>query len=413
MEQEYAIISAVLKTPNRIGSVNLSADDFSDPSCATVWDAMLEVSRHSPVDLITVTEHLSKKTGQEWVATVGRMANHPSSPANLDAYLKNQHASALQRKARDICAKAAYSEGDIDVDSLTSDLMALARRDDRGLKSLKDALNEAYKALDDAVNSSGTPGIETGYASFDEFLGGYHKSDLIVIAGRPAMGKTALLISMIMKCAARAFLVSGEMASVQVGGRVISMSSGVPATQIRNGQMNCGDWPKITSGFQKALQRKCWIYDKPGPTIQEVMQSARLAKHEHDIEIVYVDYIQKIRSANKSNRVDEIEDVVMGLKDLARELEVPVISLAQVNRECEKRNDRRPVMSDLKGAGAIEQEADAIAFIYRDHVYNDNADPSDTEILWEKNRHGPTGTMRIHWSPQTMTFSDYTNVYGG
>lgn len=412
MEHEYAVISAIFKNPQRMSMVTLEPDDFSDSSCRMIWKSIQDVAREYPVDIVTVSERLARETGQNWVKVVGTIANSPGVPNHLESYCKTIQADSLQRKAREICARVAHGEGDVDLAVVTSELLALTRDRSSQTYSFRQTIAEAYNDIEAAFTNGGIPGISTGFQGIDNILGGFHNSDLVVFGGRPSMGKTAFLISLMLKCQAKSFFVSGEMAFKQVGSRLISQQSRVSATTLRNGSIQESDWPKLTAGMQALLGRSGWIYDKPNPTIQDVMQGARMARHEHGIEIMYVDYLQKIRSHGKASRVDEIEDVVMGLKDIGRELDIPVVALAQVNRECEKRPDKRPVMSDLKGAGAIEQEADAIAFLYRDHVYNDDANETEAELNWEKNRHGPIGLMRFQWCPRTMTFSDFDNYPG-
>lgn len=416
MEHERAVISAVFKNPKRISLANLDPDDFSDYTCKMIWWAMLEVCRDQPIDLVTVTEWLSNNSGQDWLKAVATIANSAGIPDNIESYAKKIKAQSIERKAREICAKAAHGDEAVDLSKITSELLALSMDRETKTYTIKQTIKAAFHDIEKAYEKGGAPGIPTGFAGMDEIMGGFHNSDLIIFGGRPSMGKTAFLVSMMLKCQAPSLFISSEMSHKQVGVRLISQQSGVPATTLRNGSLNEGHWPMLNTGFQALSARSGWIYDKPNPTIQDVIQSARMARHEHGIEIVYVDYLQKLRSAGKMNRVDEIEDVAMGLKDMARELDVPVVALSQVNRECEKRPDKRPIMSDLKGAGAIEQEADAIAFLYRDHVYNEESPEEEAELLWEKNRHGPIGVMRFDWCPRTMTFSDHSerqNQYGG
>lgn len=406
MDREQAIISAVINTPNCLSRVNLEPSDFSDTNCQQIWSAITAISRKEQIDLINISEWLKNETGYDWVKTVASIARTVATPTNIENYCERVKADALQRKARSIFIQAAHSEEPNDIQKIITDLMALTKEDKNHVVTMQEAIEEAFTKIEEAYYREGVPGRQTGFESLDEYLGGYHDSDLIVIGGRPAMGKTAMMVTMINNCAAKGFFVSSEMARDQVGSRVISSNSRVPATRLRNG-VHESDFAAMSSAAASYLKTQCLIYDKPGPTIEEVVHQARIAKLDKGIEVVYVDYIQKIRSRSKSNRVDEIEDVVMGLKDLARELQVPVIALAQLNRECEKRNDKRPMMSDLKGAGAIEQEADAIAFLYRDIVYNEQANENDAELIFEKNRHGPTGTIPMHFDPKTMKFSDH------
>jgi replicative DNA helicase len=404
MNYEYSTLSAIINHPNTLASVDLRSEDFTDPTCQAVYAAIQEVSKTEPVDIVTIVNFLREKTGQDWTRAVGTLANQPYSLTHVDKYVLGVKEKAQEAFLRRICAEIAHSEEKPDITALTKSLMDLQRTDRKWLTSGQDCLMSAFDDIQRANESGGAIGLRTGFKSLDDQLGGWHQSDLVVIGARPAMGKTALLLSMARMCSGRSLIVSCEMARNQVGARLISQASGVGARNLRTGELSDMDWQGLTNATVLLKDKPFWVYDKPGATIYEIAQQARAAKHDHDIEIMFVDYIQIIR-ATAEGRVNEIEEVAMGLKNIARELDIPVVALAQVNRQCEERADKRPMMADLKGSGAIEQEADVVAFLYRDWVYTEEKE-NEAELILEKNRHGPIGTIFLEWTPKTMTFSD-------
>lgn len=404
---EQALIAAVMRKPSMLSTVNLSPSDFSNPTLAGIWDAIEAIAPVKPVDLITVTDYLDQTTGQDWLKSVSFVANSPCTIESLPTYESEIKAQARERVTRDVLARYLDQRSTIDVAALTSELMALdTHHSKRKIMSMAEAVSASFDKIEQAIAKGDAPGHKTGIAILDEHLGGMHDSDLYVFGGRPAMGKTAFLISIMLASPTKGFFVSGEMAIDQVGQRMISQQSKVAATKLRNGKIDESEWPMITAAMQSLLAKKVWTYDSPNPSIKEVMQKARIARHEYGVEVIYCDYLQKFTDIDAKHEREEIARSVISLKNLARELQCPVVTLAQLNRNCESRPDKRPIMSDLGGSGAIEQEPDAIGFLYRDVVYNENANPNEAELIWGKNRHGPTGYMPLHFEPKTMIFRD-------
>lgn len=408
MEFEQSIISAILSNPRTLNQVDITSEHFEDKNLGFILDCIQELSMSAPVEFITLCEYMKNKTGQDWLRPITQAARSPAHPDNIKTYVEKVRSAAIQRNARRLVTEASLSDR-VDIDSLVSELMNLNKSGKDYLKNGKQVIAEAFNQIDETINKGGIPGLSTGYASLDDKLGGWHKSDLVVIGARPAMGKTALLLSLQRACHGKSLMISAEMSSCQVGSRLLSQQSRVSASKIRRAQFEEYEWANLSNAVAALTQKQFWTFDKPGCSLHDIIKQSRMARHEHGVELILVDYLQKIKGT-KQNRVDEVEEIAVGLKDLARELECPVVALAQVNRECEKRQDKRPVMSDLKGAGAIEQEADSIAFLYRDAVYNKSQDDPDesgiAELRWEKNRHGPTGVMNFWWDCTTMTFFD-------
>jgi replicative DNA helicase len=407
MITEYALIASVFRKPSILQTIELTDKDFANSTCAMIWDSLKTVSQDYPIDVVTISDDLSKKTGQDWLKIVAGIANTSCSVESVPGYQKNIKECARERAVRDLLASYLQSDEGVNIDRLTSELMDLSTRGDTyRILSLQECVKSAFDEIEHCYNNKGSMGISTGFNSLDEKLGGLHNSDLIVVGGRPAMGKTAFAISMMIKSNCKSFFVSGEMAKQQIGKRFISQLSRVPAVSLRNGNIEEEQWPMLTAGMQESMSRKAWVIDKPNPSIEDVMRYARIARHEKGAEVIYCDYLQKFTDSKSNFRTEEVGHAAKCLKQLARELDCPVVALAQLNRNLERREDKHPIMSDLEGAGAIEQEADSIGFLYRDVVYNENADPTEAQIRWEKNRHGPTGYMNLRWCPKTMTYYD-------
>lgn len=411
MITEYALIASIFRKPSMLKNLEITEDDFNDRTCSMIFSAIKNIETDYPVDVVTVSDELNRYTGQDWLARVASIANTPCSAESAEGYQKSIKSDARERGIRGLLNDYLHSEGNINIDKLTSELMNLATRGDcYKIVSMKECINSAFEEVEQSYYNKGQIGISTGFASLDDKLGGLHKSDLIVIGGRPAMGKTAFAISMMVKSECKSFFVSGEMAKQQIGKRFISQISKVPAVALRNGDIQEEQWPMLSAGMAEALRRNAWVIDKPNPSIDDVMRYARIARHEYGAEVIYCDYLQKFTDSKSANRTEEVGHAAKCLKQLARELDCPVVALAQLNRNLERRDSKHPIMSDLEGAGAIEQEADSIGFLYRDVVYNEHADPTEAQIRWEKNRHGPTGYMNLRWCPKTMTYSD-SEVY--
>jgi replicative DNA helicase len=267
------------------------------------------------------------------------------------------------------------------------------------------ALAAIEKAQDSAAND-GLTGLTTGLKKLDETIGGFQSPDLYVIGARPAMGKTAVIINMMLNNNAPVGFFSTEQPHEQIGLRAISATSQVSARNIRTAKFTDSDMNNMAYAVTKLSSKKVHIFDKGNLKITELMREARRMKFTHNIEAVYVDYIQRIK-ADSENRRLEVAEVVTSLKSLARELKIPVIALAQVNRKVEERADRRPHMGDLLESGVIEQEADVVMLLYRDEVYNENSpDKGIIEILIDKNRHGVTGKIKFAWLAETMQIKD-------
>jgi replicative DNA helicase len=273
----------------------------------------------------------------------------------------------------------------------------------------------------DALYRSGTAmtGVSTGFTDLDRMTSGMHPAELIIVAGRPSMGKTSFAMNMVESVAIRArqpvAVFSMEMPAEQLALRMISSLGRVDAHRVRTGQLHDDDWPRVTSAVTLLGEASIFIDDTPSLSPMDLRARARRLKRQHGLGLIVVDYLQLMQVPGaKENRVLEISEISRSLKALAKELSVPVIALSQLNRSLETRPNKRPVMSDLRESGAIEQDADVILFIYRDEVYNeDSADKGKAEIIIAKQRNGPIGHLFLAFLGAYTRFEDLAQDYGG
>lgn len=332
------------------------------------------------------------------------------------------YADTIKRKYRERVAwevmrdgVQAAVEGGLDVDAVISALMATITTESN---YEYDSMGVAQAAIDELEKAiAGTfPGVPFGIKSMDDATGGAHNSDLVIIAAKPAMGKTALLLNMMinaMNDGCNVGFISAEMPVGQIGMRIACTNGSVEAHKARKGELDDSGFNNFSRGLSLLHSVNLQVYEKSAPTISEVERMAKKWKHHKGIKALYVDYIQRIKGSNPSaQRWEQVGEVVMRLKDLARELDIPVICLAQVNRGVDTRGDKRPELGDIANSAEIEKEADQIMTLYRDEVYNDDTpDRGVAEVDFKKNRHGPTGLIRVQWKAPYMRFCDFSEAY--
>lgn len=412
---ERLAIGAVLLQPEQFALMDLAADDFSLPLCRQAWKAITEtvVAGETP-DPVTLAQRLANPGGMnsgQWMAHLGAMARECVSPERAPTYARTVRTHARTRQLARIARELleAAQRGEDTADSAVEQIMALDRQTTRHSCSLKLALSEAVDEIDAAFHAQGSlRGLPTGLSRLDDITGGLHNGDLIVLAARPAMGKTALMLNMALATGAPAGIISSEQPRHQVAMRLIAIEGKVIAARMRNGHLEDDDWPKITGAVSRLPVDHMHINDHAGITITELARQARAWHHQHGIRALFVDYIQRIRAEDISlPRHEQVAQVVMTLKQIARDLDIPVVALAQVNRGVESRPNKRPTMGDIKDSGAIEQEADVILTLYRDEVYHeDTPERGVAEIAVAKNRHGPVCALRASWLGWCMRFEE-------
>lgn len=403
------VIGGLMLNPDSIANVDLQPSEFINQNQAKIYSAILEVSKSQPVDMVTVSQYMETQTGRKWATTIAPMMhNTPSAVAT------NKYASIVRDKGRLIRGRdliAEYgpkidSEGINAIDMLAGELLKLGMTGQNHEYSMKEAISALVDDIDDRRHGR-VQSLSTGYEELDKRISGFNDTDLIVIAGRPASGKTAFLLNLMLNVDCRVGLISTEQGAVQIAQRIIAREGRIPANLMRcPDDIKDREWGLITAVTEKLVTKEhIWMNDYSGPTMADITRQARKWKHLYDIKCLFVDYIQRIKPTDpRLPKHERVGEVARNLKDLAKELEIPVVALAQVSRKCEDRDDKRPNMGDISDSSEIEKEADQIMTLYRDEVYNkDTPLRGVMEVKVEKNRHGPTGIVPLRWEAPIMT----------
>jgi replicative DNA helicase len=418
-EAEKVFIGSILVNPSRLMEVKATSTNFMIEAHSTVFDVIMAMNNDSSlVDLISVSDRLTELNSRDKGNTY---SHHPSFTGGWLHQLSNWMEAAFapsffyssqeiiirEFRKREIARISYDLSQNYDADEAIQSLMALEVTQKKYTHTLTEAITAAIDKVQRVAESGGLVGLTTGLTRLDDCIGGFQPSDLYIVGARPAMGKTALAINFMLSnnCAAGFF--STEQPMEQIGIRTLSIKGGVSASKIRKAKIDHEDAGRLIQTSSQVQYGNVLIHDKSNITIGDIMREGRKMKFDHDIKIIYVDYLQRIRNPKSESRRLEVADVAIGLKTLARELDIPVVALAQVNREVDKRVDKRPKVGDLTESGVIESEADAIIMLYRDEVYNkDTADKGIMEALIEKNRHGPIGGMKFAWMGDLMKVGD-------
>ncbi len=413
----------------------ITADDFYRHDHRLIFRAVSALAdRNAPFDMVTVSEQLDRTTELEsagGMAYLGRLAAETPSAANIVAYADIVRERSILRSLISVgteIADSAYTpEGRgskelLDVaEQKVFRIAEQGARGAQGFRGMKPLLTAAVDQIEYLYESQNPiTGIATGYQDLDALTSGLNPGDLVIVAGRPSMGKTSFAMNIAeyvaMKNSEPVAIFSMEMPGEQLAIRLLSSMGRINQQKLRSGRLEDGDWPRLTSAVQMLSEAPLYIDDTPALSPTELRARTRRLMREHKgLGLIVVDYLQLMQSPGSSeNRANEISDISRGLKALAKELSVPMIALSQLNRSLEQRPNKRPVMSDLRESGAIEQDADIIAFVYRDEVYNDESpDKGTAEIIIAKQRNGPIGTVRLTFHGQFTRFENYApDVYG-
>lgn len=408
----------------------LGADDFYRREHRLIFNAIAALCQDSsPADVVTVAEYLEKRADLEnagGLAYLGTLANNTPSTANIVAYAAIVRERAILRRlihvSGEISATAYNLEGRSAQDVLDKaeerilEISEIGHR--RGtFQPLNALLSQAVDRIDQLFRSeSPLTGVPTGFTDVDNLTSGLQAGDLVIIAGRPSMGKTSLAMNIAENAAVGhkipVAIFSLEMPGSQLAMRMMASLGRINAHKVRTGKLDDDDWPRLTSAVSLLNEAPIFIDDTAGITPMELRARARRLKREHGLGMIIVDYLQLMQSTDtEENRATEISNITRSLKGLAKELEVPLIAMSQLNRSVESRTDKRPVMSDLRESGAIEQDADVILFIYRDEVYNKESPEKGTaEIIIAKQRNGPIGEVRLTFLGEYTRFENYTSA---
>lgn len=428
LEAEQSILGGILLDNFAINAVLevITIRDFYSEAHKKIFSSILDLyDNNEPVDLITLSSKLKDNKGISQIGGMSYLAslvdNVPSS-ANIAHYAKIVREKAVFRgligTATDILNKCYDSASDVDqlLDEAEHAIFDITEKKIKpSFYSIRDIIKDSFRTIEALYEKKElVTGVPTGFTRFDDLTSGLQRSDLIIIAGRPSMGKTAFALNI----AQNAALDSGipvavfslEMSKEQLSMRMLASEARVDSQRLRKGFLGETDWPKLTTAAGRLSEAPIFIDDTPAIQVLEMKAKARRLKAEAGLGLIVVDYIQLMRGhSNRESREQEISEISRTLKALAKELNVPVIALSQLNRKVEDRTNRRPQMADLRESGAIEQDADVIAFIYRDEVYNkseNNPDRGIAEIIIGKQRNGPQGTVKLTFLDKYTCFEN-------
>ncbi|RKD22212.1 primary replicative DNA helicase [Caminicella sporogenes DSM 14501] len=425
IEAEQSVLGAMILDKDAIITVTeiLKADDFYKEAHREIYEAILDIyNRNEPVDLVTLSEELRQRGTLDALGGVTYLSDLSTSgilTSNAKYYAKIVSEKSLLRKLIHVSTQIAQKgyeseEAEALLDLAEKSIFDISqKRNQEGFTHIKDVLLDTFDKIEQLyTNKGGITGLTTGFVDLDRKTSGLQKSDLILIAARPSMGKTAFSINICQNAAIRAkasvAIFSLEMSKEQLVQRMLSSEAHIEIQKIRNGTLSEDEWPKLASAMGPLAKAKIFIDDTPGINVMEIRAKCRRLKMEHGLDLIMIDYLQLMSSHGRAeSRQQEISKISRALKILAREMDCPVIALSQLSRAPELRADHRPILSDLRESGAIEQDADVVMFLYRDEYYHPDSDRKNIgEVIIAKQRNGPTGTVELAWLGQYTKFAN-------
>ena len=432
IEAEQAILGSMLTDKDAVMAALevLKEDSFYREDNKLIFSAITSLyAKNEPIDIITVKAELAEMGALDRVGGLEYLVELPErvpTTANVERYVKIVDEKAMLRRliasANELVSLGYDESENVDniMDMAEKKIFDLAsKKNTKGYAVMKDILVESFAELERLYNQKGNvTGISTGFYDLDNVTAGLHNSDLLIVAARPAMGKSAFAINL----AANAAILSKvpvvifnlEMSKEQIGNRILCSEALVDSNKIRTGQLEDDDWVKLAQTLGRMSDAPIYIDDTPGISVMEIRAKCRKLKLEKNIGLIVIDYLQLISGSGKKNtsREQEISEISRSLKILAKELNVPVIALSQLSRTAEKRDDKRPMLSDLRESGAIEQDADIVMFLYRDDYYNPDTEKKNVaEVILAKHRGGSTGTVELAWLPSYTKFANLERRY--
>lgn len=418
IEAEQAVIGSMLTDKDAVISAveKLKPEDFYREDNKAIYEAILSLySKAEPIDIITVKDELIGNGKFETVGGLEYLAMLPDKvplTTNIDQYIKIVEEKSILRnliKASTDIINLGYGqteETDAIIDIAEKKIFdIMQRKNQKGYSQIKDILIETFAEIEKLYNQKGyVTGVPTGFVDLDQITAGLHKSDLVLVAARPAMGKSAFALNIATYAAIKAntptVIFSLEMSKEQLVNRILCCEAMVDSNKVRTGKIEEADWVKLATALGPLSEAPIYIDDTPGISIMEIRAKCRRLKLEKNIGLIVIDYLQLIQGTGKkgASREQEISEISRSLKILAKELDVPVIALSQLSRAAEQRQDHRPMLSDLRESGAIEQDADIVMFLYRDDYYNQDTEKKNiAEVILAKHRAGSTGTVELLW----------------
>ncbi|GGE05892.1 replicative DNA helicase [Marinithermofilum abyssi] len=413
-EAEQAVLGAILIDPSVLVTVTerVRPEDFYRQAHQKLFQVMIDLSeRGEPVDLVTLTSELQNRKLLEeagGVSYLTELAAAVPTAANVDYYARIVEEKAILRRlirtATEI-ATSGYNGGEEVarvIDQAEKKILDISqRRMSKGFTPIKELLMDTFERIESLhYNQGKLTGVPSGYADLDRMTSGFQASDLIILAARPSMGKTAFSLNVAQNVAIRAgkpvAIFNLEMSAPQLVQRMLAAEGNIDAQVFRSGQLSDEDWEKLTMAISSLAEAPIFIDDTPGISVFEIRAKLRRLQAEHGLGLVLIDYLQLIEGRGRESRQQEISEISRSLKLLARELHVPVIALSQLSRAVEQRQDKRPMLSDLRESGSIEQDADIVSFLYRDDYYNEDSEKKNIiEVILAKHRNGPVGKVEL------------------
>lgn len=428
VEAEQSVLGAILLDKEVLTNITeiITGNDFYREDHKEIFEAVIDLyEKAEPIDLITVAERLKLRGTLDSVGGLEyltNLANVVPTTANAKHYAKIVEEKAILRNLIKVSSSIvnmgyeASEEVSYVLDKAEKGIFDLLQnRNTQGFVPIKDVLVDTFNRLEELYNSSGhITGIPTGFADLDYKTAGLHNSDLILIAARPAMGKTAFVLNIAQYAAIHSkvpvAVFSLEMSREQLVNRMLACEAMVDSQRMRTGKLEDSDWQKVARALGPLSEAPIYIDDTPGTTMMEIRAKCRRLKIEKNLGLVVIDYLQLMQGKggkSSDNRQQEISEISRSLKILAKEINVPVITLSQLSRAPEQRQDHRPILSDLRESGAIEQDADIVMFLYRDDYYNPDTDKKNiAEAIIAKHRAGSTGTVELAWLGQYTKFAN-------
>lgn len=426
VESEQSILGSILLDKDAIITVaeTITPSDFYKDAHRVIYESMMALNnKNEPIDMVTLTDELRKRGylddigGVTYLTSLSTIVPTTSNVKYYAEIVKEKSVLRQLIKASNDIINLGYGSGESAEDVLDFaekkifDISQERTSDD--FKPINQVLMDTYDMIESIYsNKSDVTGVTTGFKDLNKKINGLQRTDLILVAARPAMGKTAFALNLVQNAAikgnASVAVFSLEMSKEQLAQRMIAAQSNVELKKMKTGTLNDADWPRIISAMAVMSDAKIFIDDTPGIKINELRSKCRKLKIESGLDLVMIDYLQLMESDSKNeSRQQEISKISRSLKILAKELDCPVVALSQLSRAPEQRADHRPVLSDLRESGAIEQDADIVMFLYRDEYYHSDSEKKDlAEIIIAKNRHGETGSVELVWMGSIQRFGD-------
>ena len=437
IEAEQAVLGAMLIDKEAIAKASeiLTSSDFYREAHRVIFNAMLELyNKNEAVDMVTVTEILKRDNKLEDIgglAYITSLANVVLTAANVkyhaDIVAEKSVLRQLVRVSTEIAAMGYEANEDVGtlLDTAESRILEISNRKKKAdFTPINDVLMESVQNIEKLINNKGgLTGLPSGFADLDKLTSGLHPSDFIILAARPSMGKTALALNIVQNVALRAHKKIGgeprsvaffslEMSKEQLVNRMLCAEAGIDSQRLRVGEMHDEDWTHLWDACDTMSRAKIYIDDTAGITAMDMRSRARRLKAEHGLDLIVVDYLQLMQGSGKRNnsgdRQQEVSEISRSLKALARELDVPVLALSQLSRSVEARQVKRPMLSDLRESGSLEQDADIVAFLYREDYYNPETENKHTELIIAKHRNGPVDTVNLFFHKQFTKFVGFS-----